>query len=74
MSKRLTVCGVLAVLVLSLGVVSCTKTTATGGTSVCAVWQPIRWSGGDTPETVREVKANNAAWAVWCAEGSGGHS
>jgi len=50
----------------------CTTTTATVGTE-CAVWRPISWSLKDTPETVTEVKANNARRKAWC-EAPGGSS
>ncbi|MDQ0305357.1 hypothetical protein J2S75_004409 [Ancylobacter polymorphus] len=28
--------------------------------------QPVRWSAADTDETIRQVKANNAAGKVVC--------
>ena len=46
----------------------CTTTTATVGTE-CSVWRPITWSTKDTPETLVEVKANNARRAAWCGQG-----
>jgi hypothetical protein len=44
----------------------CTHLTRTSATEVCAVWRPVGWSSRDTPETVTEVKANNARRAAWC--------
>lgn len=46
-------------------VASCSRTTATVGTE-CAVWRPITWSQADTPQTVAEVKLNNARRKAWC--------
>lgn len=47
-------------------VANCSKTTATSETS-CTVWRPISWSGKDTPQTIGEVKLNNARQKAWCA-------
>lgn len=44
----------------------CATTTATGGTSVCAVWRPISWSVKDSDATIAEVKVNNARQRGWC--------
>lgn len=44
----------------------CATTTATGGTSVCAVWRPISWSVKDSDATITEVKINNARQRGWC--------
>lgn len=47
----------------------CETTTATrGGKAVCAVWQPISWADDDTDQTIREVKANNAARDAFCGD------
>lgn len=43
----------------------CKTTTATNGIE-CAVWRPVTWSSRDTPETIAEVKANNARRKAWC--------
>jgi len=43
----------------------CWKTTGTGGTE-CLAWRPISWSRADTPQTITEVKANNAKWRAFC--------
>ena len=32
---------------------------------VCKAWLPISWSSRDTPETIAEAKANNAARVAW---------
>jgi len=49
----------------ALLVASCSRTTATGATE-CLVWKPISWSSKDTPQTITEVKTNNARQAAWC--------
>lgn len=40
---------------------------ATGG-SECIIWRPIAWDIKDTPETIKDIKANNAARKAWCNE------
>ena len=57
--KLMIACGA----ILLLG--ACTKTTATGGIE-CLTWRPISWSQADTPQTITEVKANNARWRAFC--------
>lgn len=42
------------------------QTMATGVTEVCSVWRPISWSKKDTPQTIDEVKGNNARQEAWC--------
>ena len=49
----------------ALLVASCSRTMGTAETS-CLVWKPISWSSKDTPQTITEVKANNARQAAWC--------
>jgi len=45
------------------------RTTATTTSSACAVWPTISYSGKhDTPETVRQVIASNAARASLCPQ------
>jgi hypothetical protein len=51
-------------------------TTGFGGTEgasspaailrVCESWPNVTWSSRDTPETIREAKANNAARGGFC--------
>ena len=56
-------------LIVTLFLAGCTTTTAGSGTTgkaVCNVLQPVRWSAADTDETIRQVKANNAAGKVVC--------
>ena len=36
---------------------------------ICSAWPPVTWSSRDTPETIKEAKANNAARAGFCEEG-----
>ena len=62
-------------LVATLGPASCTTTTGSGGTDeaqrvACGVFQPIAWSRNDTDETIRAVKAHNAAGKSLCGWGS----
>ena len=52
-------------------VASCSRTTATVGTE-CLVWKPVSWSSKDTPQTIEEVKLNNARRTAWCAGGRDG--
>lgn len=33
--------------------------------AVCLSFPPIEWSRLDTPPTIRDVKAHNAAWRAW---------
>lgn len=49
-------------------VASCSTTTATVGTE-CLVWRSISWSKADTPQTIEEVKLNNARRKAWCQKG-----
>lgn len=35
-------------------------------TAACAVWKPVLWSTQDTDDTIRQVKADNAAWKALC--------
>lgn len=35
----------------------------------CLAFRPIGWSGRDTPETVRQIAAHNAAWDAACRDG-----
>ncbi len=35
----------------------------------CLAFRPISWSGRDTPETVRQIAAHNAAWDATCRDG-----
>lgn len=54
-------------LVLALTLQAC-MTTAGGETkaALCDQFQPIRWSSQDTPETVAQSKAHNAAGKAIC--------
>lgn len=36
--------------------------------TVCQVVEPIRYSRNDTTETIRQVRAHNAAWDALCAD------
>lgn len=56
----------LLAVVLSTLLAAC-KTTDTGATdSVCTHWRGITWSSNDTPQTIDEVKGNNARRGAWC--------
>lgn len=55
------------ILCASLPMAGCTKTMGSAGIeAACAAWQPVTWSKSDSEQTIREVKANNAAWAAYC--------
>ena len=36
---------------------------------ICTAWPPVSWSARDTPETISDARANNAARAVFCGAG-----
>jgi hypothetical protein len=46
----------------------CSKTMGTAGTNVsaCSVWKDISWATKDTPQTITEVKVNNARREGFC--------
>lgn len=54
-------------LALGLTLASC-ATTAGNETraALCDQFQPVRWSGADTPETVAQVKQHNAVGMKLC--------
>ena len=60
---------------LSFILTGCATTTALKGQTdqapFCSVAEPIYWSGGDTAQTVRQVKAHNAVGKTLCLWGSG---
>jgi len=60
-------CKLTLMLAAALLLVGCKTMTGSVGTE-CGVWQPITWSSRDTPETIVEVKANNARRAAWCGK------
>ena len=43
-------------------------TTGGGATkgAICDQFRPVRWSSADTPETIMQVKMNNAVGASVC--------
>jgi len=63
---------------VTLPLAACTGMTASGGTELppevdpvkvaCEVFRPITWSLRDTEDTIREVKAHNAAWKALCGQ------
>lgn len=53
------------VLTFTLG--DCSTTMATAETS-CLAWRPVTWSKRDTPQTIEEVKAQNARRKAYCEE------
>lgn len=64
LSKRL-LAPVSAVMLLLL--TGCATTMGSGGTkAACSSFTPIGWSSKDTTETIREIKAHNAAWKAVC--------
>lgn len=59
---------------MTVTLVGCTAAMGTAGTDrrvsaantkVCSVWRPITWSSSDSDQTIREIKANNAANKAW---------
>jgi len=34
----------------------------------CRAFEPVTWSAHDTRETIRQIKAHNAAWQAVCAK------
>lgn len=36
----------------------------------CRSFEPVTWSATDTPETIKQIKAHNAAWMAVCGETS----
>lgn len=52
--------------VATLLLAGCSRTTGTGAIDACSFWQPISWSQRDTPQTIAEVKVNNARRKAWC--------
>lgn len=42
------------------------QTTGTGVTDACGQWRAVSWSVKDTPQTIDEVKGNNARRKAWC--------
>lgn len=54
-------------MLLTLALTGCSQTMGIAETkAVCAVWSDISWSRKDTPQTVAEVKVNNARRAGYC--------
>lgn len=53
---------------LTLILSGCVTTTDTAARvkAACAAWQPVTWSASDSDQTIREAKANNAAWKAYC--------
>jgi type IV pilus biogenesis protein CpaD/CtpE len=61
MLRTTLLCGALPILLAG-----CAQTSTSGGNAVCSHWRPITWSLSDTPETVDQVKGNNARRTAWC--------
>ena len=58
---------VLAMLLMS-PLMACSSLTGTVETnkSACQVWRNVSWSSKDTPQTIGEVKVNNARREGYC--------
>jgi hypothetical protein len=56
---------------LLLVLTGCSKVMGTAETnlSACSVWRDISWSSKDTPQTITEVKVNNARREGYCGAG-----
>lgn len=51
--------------------IGCATTTATAVTDTyCAAAAPIRWSAGDSDETILQIKRHNAVWTRLCGAGA----
>ena len=60
-TKRARLAGTLTAATLTLS--TCMMTTGSSVTdprATCAAWEPIRWSGKDTDDTIRQAKGHNA--------------
>jgi hypothetical protein len=60
----------LLVMPLLLVLSGCLSLTGTGGTDLvaCSVWRDVSWSSKDTPQTITEVKVNNARREGFCGK------
>ena len=56
------------VMLLTFPLMACSSLTATKETDpvACVVWKDISWSSKDTPQTIAEVKVNNARRDGFC--------
>jgi hypothetical protein len=59
------------------GLTACATTMGSGASTspppadtFCLVAKPIYWSAGDTDETIKQVKAHNAAGKILCGWGT----
>lgn len=68
-------CALSSMLILA----SCaTLTTLIGGRTervdvnavACGAFAPITWADADTDDTIRQVRAHNAAWMALCSDGA----
>ena len=57
------------VIMLALALTGCSKMMGTVETNKasCTVWKDITWSSKDTPQTITEVKINNARREGYCS-------
>ena len=56
-------------LVAPLIAAACAPIPSTATDSACLAFAPITFSGtSDTPETIRQIRAHNAAWTALCGE------
>jgi hypothetical protein len=46
--------------------IDATEPSLTPTTVACRLFTPLGWSRRDTDDTIRAVKAHNAAWAALC--------
>ena len=60
---------ILAIL-LMFPLMGCSSRMVTEETNltVCSVWKDVTWSAKDTPQTIVEVKINNARRDGWCSK------
>jgi hypothetical protein len=60
----------LLVMPLLLVLTGCSKMMGIGATdpAACTVWRDVSWSSKDTPQTITEVKVNNARREGFCGK------
>ena len=56
----------LTLLLIVILIPSCGTMTGSSVRTECETFKPIYWSSRDSFETVKQVKAHNAAWAALC--------
>ncbi len=62
----------LLAMLLMFPLTACSSLTGTSETNqtACYVWKDISWSSKDTPQTITEIKVNNARRDGYCGPSS----